>query len=123
MLCFLALPAVALVALVSLLLVGASPQLELLLPGVVALPLYALIPCLGGDVVPLSHPVEDARAASRGIAMFAVLIASAVVAGVVAAMWMIGIFWQFLVVELIFVTTIYFALRRRMAKLVWAPMD
>jgi hypothetical protein len=38
-------------------------------------------------------------------------------------MWMIGIFWQFLVVELILVSTIYFALRRRMAKLVWAPIE
>ncbi|MFO1094859.1 MAG: hypothetical protein U0992_16380 [Planctomycetaceae bacterium] len=41
-------------------------QMLLLLPGIIVLPLVALIPNLRGGAVPLSQPIEQAKAASRG---------------------------------------------------------
>jgi hypothetical protein len=38
-----------------------NSTLLLLLPGMLALPVYALVPCLLGEAVPLSKPTEEAK--------------------------------------------------------------
>jgi len=42
-----------------------------MLPGVIALPIYATIACHGGKAVPFSLPTEEAKSAGRGALMFA----------------------------------------------------
>jgi hypothetical protein len=59
---------------------GHPPRWWLLLPGLIALPVYSMIPGSDGDAVPLSRAGEEAKSASRGL----VMIGSALVAIVIA---------------------------------------
>ena len=66
-LCLLTLPVLVLFGLIAWAVQPDSSTLALLLPGVIALPVYAMIPCLGGKGVPLSIPTEEAKSAGRGM--------------------------------------------------------
>ena len=68
-LCLLALPMLLLVGLIVWLLRGDLSQLILFLPGIIALPVFALVPSLGGKGVPLSLPTDAAKSAGRGLNM------------------------------------------------------
>ncbi len=66
-LCFLTLPMLLLFGLVTRLMHHDNSTLLLLLPGIMALPVYAMMPCLMGEAVPLSKPTEEAKSTSRGL--------------------------------------------------------
>ena len=68
-LCLLALPMLLLVGLIVWLLRGDFSQLILFLPGIIALPVFALVPSIGGKGVPLSLPTDAAKSAGRGLSM------------------------------------------------------
>lgn len=121
-LCFIALPLLVAFAAISVALSGLGAQQLLFLPGAITLPLYSLIPCLDGDAVPLSHPIEEARAASRGLVMIAAMLSSAALAGIATAAWTMGWFWQFLLAESVAVAALYAWLRGRMSNLAWQPI-
>ena len=99
MLSLLTLPTVVVFGLLAWLLQGASSELLLLLPGLIALPVYSLIPNLDGKGVPLSLPVDNAKSAGRGLTMIAVMFVSMVISGL--ALWAknSGWFWEFIAAE------------------------
>jgi len=78
---FLAAPALILFVLI----VGAMQRdiehLVLLLPGIIALPIYAMIPCLNGKGVPFSFPGEEAKSARQGLRILIVTFISFPLAG------------------------------------------
>jgi hypothetical protein len=62
--------------------------LLMLLPGAIALPLFALVPCLGGKGVPLAQATEEGKAARSGcLIMSAVMLSSFGVSGLAAWAW------------------------------------
>ena len=63
MLCLLTFPAVAAFALFAAIILPDKSHLVLLLPGVIALPIFAQLANLGGKGVPLSMPNEEAKSA------------------------------------------------------------
>jgi hypothetical protein len=98
-------------------------EMLVFLPGVLSLPVYALVPCLGGQAVPLSMPGEEAKAAGRGARMFGIVIFSNALAGL--GMWALsgGWFWQLLLVEAVAVVAVYTVMRRLVAAARWPSLE
>src|SRR5436189_1603314 len=68
-------------------------DLPLLLPGLIALPVFALIPCQGGKAVPFSLPTEESKSAGRGLYIAAGMVVSMVLSGLGILAWSAGLFW------------------------------
>jgi ABC-2 type transport system permease protein len=119
----LTLPVLFFFALIAWLMRSESSHLLLLLPGLVALPVYALIPSLGGHAVPLSVPTEEGKSAARAVSMIVVMIISAVLAGLSLWAWSTGWFAWFLLVETILAIGVYFGLRASLTAARWQPME
>ena len=122
-LCFLAAPMVVLMALIVWLLLGDISQLLLFIPGLIALPVFALVPSLGGKGVPLSIPVDAAKAAGRGQSMIVVMVIAFALAGVAGWTWQNGCFWRFILAEAIVAAILYVGLRVMLAKVRWSSAE
>jgi hypothetical protein len=123
-LCLLALPVVlALILLVWFLSHRQGWEVLLLLPGMISLPVFAMIPGLGGKGVPLSLPVEEAKSAGRGLVMIGATFGSMAVSGVALLAWSGGWYWWFILVEAVFAAVLYLAMRRSIARSRWSAME
>ena len=119
----LTLPLLLLLGLTAWLLPNDVSRLWLLLPGMVALPVFALLPCLSGNAVPLSRATEEAKSAGRGLTMIGATIISAMLAGVAAWSWTGGWFKGFLLVETFIAVSLYLGMRASMTGLRWRPEE
>jgi len=122
-LCFLTLPVLVIFGATIWLFQGGTPDWVLLLPGIVALPIYALIPNLGGRSVPLSLPTEEGKSTGRGLMMIPVLLVSAAISGVAALARRGGWFWPFVLVEAVAALVAYLAMSRSIAAVPWPSME
>jgi hypothetical protein len=122
-LCFLTLPMLLVVAVVIGLIHGFNSQIFLLLPGIIALPAYALVPGLFGKAVPLSAPSEEAKAAGRGLSYFVVMIISFVLSGLAIVCRSQGWYWQFLLIEALVTGGIYAGMRYAVGKIRWQSAE
>ena len=121
-LCFLTLPIAIIFGLLLLFTQSERSDILLILPGIIAAPVFALIPGLGG-AVPLSLPSDEARSASRGLAMMGVMIACGGLAGIAALSWSMGFFWLFVIVETLVAIGIYAVLRYLLTQTRWKSLE
>jgi ABC-2 type transport system permease protein len=122
--CFLAMPTIGISALVVWVLSHRQGlPLLLLLPGIVAMPVYALIPSLGGKAVPLSLPNEEAKSASRGLHMIGAIFISLALSGLAVWSWSTGWFSWFLLTESILAIGLYAVLRRSLDNVRWPSLE
>ena len=98
-------------------------RLAMFVPGLIALPLYSLIPCLGGKVVPLSLPNEAAKSAGRGLQMVVVMIISFALSGIAILSWSGGWFHLLIIAEFILVAVLYAKLRASLATVRWPALE
>jgi ABC-2 type transport system permease protein len=119
----LTLPMLALFGLVIWFLYAQVSLLALLLPGLLAIPVYALIPSVGGKSVPFSLPAEEAKSAGRGLTMIGVMLVSMALSGISLWAWSTGWFWWFLLAETIVAVGLYVTLRASLASVRWKPME
>ena len=98
-------------------------RLAMFVPGLIALPLYSLIPCLGGKVVPLSLPNEAAKSAGRGLQMIVVMIISFALSGIAILSWSGGWFHLLIIAELILVAVLYAKLRASLDTVRWPVLE
>jgi len=122
-LCLLVPPALLGFGLLAWCIRGESSHLPLLLPGVIALPLYALFPHLGGKAVPLSVSSEDAKNTARGLTMMGVMFISMALAGIAAVAWSGGWFWWMLLIESIVAGALYVRMRASIQAGTWTAME
>jgi hypothetical protein len=122
-LCLLTLPVVLIFGLIAWVLRGQASSLALLLPGVIALPVFALVPNLRGGGVPLSLPTEEAKSAGRGATMIGVMIASGILSGLATWAWSSHWFGWLLLFELVIVSVLCVGLRGVLAAARWPPME
>ena len=120
---FLTLPMLLATAAIILLLYGASLQLLLLLPGIIALPVYALVPGLIGRAIPLSVPPEEAKSAGRGLTVTLIMMISIALSGLAYFCWTQGWFWPFLAAETTVVVGLYFGMRFALEKVRWKSAE
>jgi hypothetical protein len=123
MLCFLALPGAVIMALIVWLSDRHSPQVLMLLPGLIAVPVYALVPNLGGQGLPLSLPAEEAKSAGRGLTMMVAMFSSMALSGLALLAWSTGWFQWFLLIETIVAVSLYMIMRRSLANVRWATLE
>jgi hypothetical protein len=97
--------------------------LPLLLPAVMLLPVYALLPALITGSVPLSMPTEEAKSAGRGfIIMFAMF--GGIGLGVVCSIaWGFGKFWYMVGIEAFCVTVFCFLADHHLRGVRWKSAE
>jgi hypothetical protein len=122
-LCILTLPVLVAFGLIAWAAGSRVASFALLLPGIIALPVYALLPNLGGKAVPLSLPIEEAKSASRGLMMVAVMMVSAVLSGLASWAWAGSWFGWLLMFELVIVIALYMGLRALLTTARWPPLE
>lgn len=116
---FLALPMLALMGLIVCVLGGGASALLLFIPGIIALPIFALVPSLSGKGVPLSIPVDAAKAAGRGMTMIVVMFIAFALAGLTEWSWNQGCFWPLVAGEAAVAAILYAGLRWRLGQVRW----
>lgn len=98
-------------------------QLMLLLPGIIAMPVFAMAPSLDGSGVPLVSPTEEAKGASRGLAVIAFSFIALVLAGLTTWSWSDGWFVWFVLAELVVALGCYAAIRPRFRYMRWRALE
>jgi hypothetical protein len=116
-------PVIAALALLAWLLGSGNSHLPLLFPGIIALPVYAMLACLGGNAVPLSMPTEEAKSAGRSVKMLGVMMASALLALVATYSWNYGWYKWLLLAEAMAGLGLYFPMRATVASARWASLE
>ena len=122
-LCVLTLPVVGAFVLLARLMEGGNSHLPLLLPGIIALPAYAMFACLGGNAVPLSLPTEEAKSAGRGLKMIGVMMVSALLALLATLSWNFGWFKWMLLSEAVVLLAIYLPMRAAVGSARWSSLE
>jgi hypothetical protein len=121
--CFLTVPLVIAYGLITFLLSKDPKALALMLPGLIMLPVYTLIPNIGGAAVPLSEAAEEAKSARRGLVYALATISAALIAGLAIWAQLTGWFQWFIIGELALAAAIYFPLRFSLASTGWPSDD
>jgi len=122
-LCLLTLPVLLAMGLLMWCMRSHVSNLALLLPGVVALPVFALVPNLRGKGVPLSMPTEEAKSSNRGLTMLGVMVVSGLLSALAVCANLAGWLWWLLVVETLLVGVLYVILRLWLSTVRWPPME
>jgi hypothetical protein len=115
----LTLPLLLLTAGVAWFLISDASKLLLLVPGLLAIPVYSLVPCLNGLAVPLSQPTEEANSANRGLYLILAAVTSMVLAGLTTWSWHTGWLGGFVVIESVAVVILYFVLKSAALHSLW----
>ncbi|MEI9896183.1 MAG: hypothetical protein WDN28_20540 [Chthoniobacter sp.] len=121
--CFLTLPLVLGFALIVWCLHGETTNLALLLPGLITLPIFTLVPHLGGRSVPFSRAGEEAKSTRRGLDFFVVMLLSVSLSFLTTWSWDAGWFWWLLAGEVAVAATAYAIMRVSLASMRWPSMD
>ena len=122
-LCLLALPMILFVAMVVWLLQGDPSQLALLLPGIIAMPLFCIMPSVGGGNVPLSMPTDEAKSASNAVNTIGLMIVGFGLAGLTTFAWAQGWFWWLVAGETVVVVGLYRVVRWLAARARWPSIE
>jgi hypothetical protein len=129
MLLLITLPVLAVFGVFAWLANSPSEDLMLAIPGLVALPILAIAPCVNGRLVPLSRSSEEAAAIVGGytkrrvIGGLMVTFLPFIVSGLGALAQFLGWFWWFVAAEAFLAIALYIGLRLRMASLRWRPVE
>lgn len=98
-------------------------HLVLFLPGIMLMPLAALLPGLFHSGLPLSLPNEEAKSAARTLKVFGIMIPAMALSGVVAWAYSAGWMNWLLAAELILVAPLYLILRGVVSRQSWRPLE
>lgn len=120
---FLVLPSLLVLMTGAILISGDLGSVMALLPGMIALPMYARIGCFAMTGVPLSQPVEDAKGAKRGLVVFFASLSVFALGGIAAAAQSFGYYVPFLIVEIIVVLIASVLMDLRTRALRWPSID
>lgn len=119
----LVLPALVILLLLVFLLPGNPARALLLLPGIIALPAYALASGAFDQVVPLSRPTEEAKSASRGLKMMLVISSAMAISGASLVARQYGVFGWYLAGEALVIAAVSFGLHAAISRTRWTPLE
>jgi hypothetical protein len=120
---FLTLPFVAACALIAIALKREWSELLLLLPGLITLPVFALVPNVSGRALLLSVPVDESKSGRRGLIMIGVSFLSIALSMLATWCWSTGGFLPLILVEAVAASAAYFVLRHSISRARWRPLD
>jgi hypothetical protein len=119
----LVIPALSVLGAAMSFLPGGLKHLPLLLPGLIALPVYALAPGAIDKTVPLSKPTEESKSAHRGASMFLLMMSAMILPGLGLAAKHFDGFGIFLAIEAVASAVACFALVRVISGKRWDPIE
>lgn len=119
MLFFVTVPMLLIISVAAFWLGSGLETLKMLLPGLIALPVFAMVPCVNADAVPLSEPPEEAKQASRGLKTVGVMFIALAIAGVALAANHFGFFSYFLIAEALLAAAAYSVMRHQCERAKW----
>ena len=122
-LCILGLPIVVVLGAISWVAAGGNSHILLMIPGVLALPVYAMMACVRADSAPLALSTEDAKAAGRGLTMIGAMVVSVFLAFLSAMAWKQGWFNWLLVIESLALIGAYFTMRGFVSRARWTSLE
>lgn len=122
-LALLVLPLLLVFVVISVALGGDATTFQLVLPGVLALPVYALIPSVQGTGLPLSRAADAPGSAGRTGSMLLMMFTSSLHAGLAWFAHRQGLFWWFMAVEAVIVVVLYRLLRAKADRAGWPDVD
>ncbi|MFA6242708.1 MAG: hypothetical protein WC655_17350, partial [Candidatus Hydrogenedentales bacterium] len=121
--CVIALPLACIFAAIAWAVQRDAAQMLLLLPGIVAMPVFGVAAGLNNGGVPLSMPTEEAKGASRGLMMMGIMMSSFAISGVAGLAWATGWFHWFMLGECVFGAALYAAIHVSLARKPWPQAD
>ncbi|HUB26656.1 MAG TPA: hypothetical protein VL992_14620, partial [Tepidisphaeraceae bacterium] len=95
----------------------------LMIPGLIALPVFAVAANIGGAAVPLSRPTEEAKSANRTLTLMFAMICSGLLSALTIFASSRGWFWWLVGVESVVVIGLYFWIRHAVSIAAWQPME
>jgi len=95
----------------------------MLLPGLIAMQVFALAPGALDKTVPLSKSAEEAKSAMRGVVMFVLMMSALVIPGLAMAAKHLGAFWVILIVETLLAAAACLAMGSAISRKAWDPLD
>lgn len=98
-------------------------QLKLFLPGLIAVPVYALIPASIMRAIPLSRPTEEAKSAGRGLWFILTMFVSLGLGGLALLAQSRGCFNQFLLSEAGVSAVVCLMLHRKLTRIRWESAE
>ena len=116
-------PALIGLALVVALLPNGPQHAVMLLPGLIAIPVYALVPGAIEKAVPLSKPAEEAKSATRGVVMFFLMMSALAIPGLALVANHFHGYWIFLFVEALLASAACLAMSRAISRKAWDPLE
>ncbi len=119
----LALPGVALLLLAICFIPGGLAKAELLIPGLMVMPVFALLPGALEKTVPLSKPTEEAKSAARGGVMVLFMMGSLIIPGLALLAREQGLLGYFLAAETIIVVIACLLLSKAIDGKQWDPLE
>jgi hypothetical protein len=119
---FLGLPLVLVVTVFVAAAEGLSP-LWLVLSGVIAMPVYAMIPGVLDNAAPFSNPTEEAKSASNFPIMMLSMVGAFAIAGAATAASAMGLLAYFLILEAIVSACLCFGFQKLVARSRWRVFD
>jgi hypothetical protein len=115
-------PLVLVFAVAVVLITGHVSSLLLILPGVIAAPVYSLVPGLAGKAVPLSQPMESAKGAGRGLYFLLLTMICFALTGAAWFCWRYHWYGWFLAGEVTLALCAYVILRAATFSARWEPL-
>jgi hypothetical protein len=119
----LALPAIVIVGLIVWIAQRNVSQLLLFLPGIILMPVMALVPALLHHGVPFSVPNEESKSAGRAFKMIGIMLPVAAFSGIIAWSFSRDWFGWLLLAELLVMIPVYFGLKMFVSRLRWQPLE
>lgn len=98
-------------------------DLPVLLPGIISMPVYALLPAFITGAVPLARPSEEAQSANRGLYMTLAMFFAIGLGGVAAYAWLSGWFAYLVVIEAVVAAILCLVMNSALRRVEWAPTD
>lgn len=102
--------------------IDAISLVGLLLPGLISLPVYGLIPCAEAKTGPLSMPTDSAANVRRGILMMTISLFAAVLSALATWAWIANWFSTFILIEASFAAAIAAALLNNLRRKTWTSL-
>lgn len=122
-LCLVAAPLIGVLAVCTAFSPGDASRWLMLIPSLMLLPVFAILPHALGKAVPFSLPCDETSASTRGFVMIGAMMASMGIAGLSAWSLQGGWFLYFLLAETVAVVGIYSLLAHRVNKAPWQSLE
>jgi hypothetical protein len=119
----LALPMFIGIAALSFAIAQSADRWPILIPGLVALPVFAMIACAIGQPLPLSRATDEAKTAGRGAAQVLLMIGAVVMGFVTLSAWKANQIWTLVLIEGAAAVAAYIMCRQLVNDAKWRPIS